>query len=84
MSTALTPYDRGVRAEPNIWLHASRKDLESMAPIALEMEEDRFGKVDFENDESSHVATIWLENAGDGYVVHIAGMDDVRIEVHGG
>lgn len=85
MSTALTPYDRGVRAEPSIWLHASRKDLESMAPIALEMEEDRFGKVDFENDESSNVATVWFEkNADDHYVLHVAGMDDVRIEVHGG
>ncbi|UVG34337.1 hypothetical protein SEA_GRASSBOY_80 [Microbacterium phage Grassboy] len=84
MSTALTPYDRGVRGEPKVWPHVTRKDLEWMSPIELELEEDRFGKVDFDDDESNHVATIWLENAGDGYVVHIAGMDDVRIEVHGG
>lgn len=84
MTNTLTPYDRGVRAEPKVWSHVTRHALSGMSPIELELEEDKFGKVDFENDESSHVGTIWLENAGEGYVVHIAGMDDVRIEVHGG
>lgn len=86
MSAALTPYDRGVRAEPSIWLHASRKDLESMAPIALEMEEDRFGRVDFNDDENATLLNVRVERETDGRVflhVDLVTIDEVAVIVHG-
>lgn len=79
----LSPYDTGKRAEPQPWAHSPANVVAEMAPIAREMAEEMFGKVDFDNDESAHVATVWFEkNADDHYVLHVAGMDDVRIEVH--
>lgn len=79
----LSPYDTGKRAEPRPWPHSTKAAVAEMGPISRQMSEAEFGKVDFENDESSHVATVWFEkNADDHYVLHVAGMDDVRIEVH--
>lgn len=61
----LTPYDTGQRAEPHIWLQS--KEFAGITSA------DEFGKVDFDNDEGTTVATIWLEkNEHSGnYVVHI-------------
>lgn len=86
MSTALTPYDRGVRAEPKIWPHATRSDLVDMAPIALEMEEDRFGRVDFDDDEGATLLNARVQREADGRVflhVDLVGADEVAVIVHG-
>lgn len=85
MSTEyLSPYDTGKRAEPKPWPHSLAKVVAEMAPIAREMAEAEFGKVDFENDSSEHVATIWIERDEDGdYTVHISGMvGTVGVMVH--
>lgn len=82
-TTYLSPYDTGKRAEPTPWPHSTGAAVAEMAPIAREMAEDLFGKVDFEDDSSDHIATVWFEKNADGhYVLHVAGMGDVRIEVH--
>lgn len=86
MSDKLNPYDTGKRAEPKPWFRGewTPEDYAAMSPIERTIEEDRFGKVDFEDDEGRTVATVWIEKGADGeYVVHIAD-ENPRIEVHGG
>lgn len=86
MPTALTPYDRGVRAEPKIWPHATRSDLSIMAPIALEMEENRFGRVDFDDDEGATLLNAYVQRETDGRIflhVHLVTIDEVAVIVHG-
>lgn len=61
----LTPYDTGEVARPFIWEHYG--------------ETDRYGRVDFDNDESSTVATVWASRNQDGsYTLHVTG--EVTIE----
>ncbi|QNL30044.1 hypothetical protein SEA_RUDY_74 [Microbacterium phage Rudy] len=84
MTNALTPYDRGVRAEPQVWPHATRKDLETLPPLALEMEEDRFGRVDFNDDENATLLNARVEREADGRVflyVDLVSIDDVAVIV---
>lgn len=58
----LTPYDTGARCQPKVWpLHAGEDN------------EDRYGKVDFDNDESATVTTVYVESGDDGYVLHYSG-----------
>jgi len=83
MSDTLTPYDTGKRAEPKVWPTPTRSELTSTPPIERALIEADYGKVDFENDEGTTVATVWIEGTADGYVVHID-MEDPRIEVHHG
>jgi len=54
----LTPFDTGVRLEPQPW-----------QPLLAEPQD--WGKVDYDNDESNTVFTIWVENQQGEYVVHI-------------
>ncbi|QXN73999.1 hypothetical protein SEA_BLAB_73 [Microbacterium phage Blab] len=86
MSTALTPYDRGVRGEPKVWPHVTRSELATLAPIALELEEDRFGRVDFDDDEGATLVTVWIELGETGeHVVHIQEhTTEVMVKVHNG
>ncbi|UVG35430.1 hypothetical protein SEA_ZAGIE_77 [Microbacterium phage Zagie] len=86
MSTALTPYDRGVRGEPKVWPHVTRSELAILAPIALELEEDRFGRVDFDDDEGATMLNVRVEREADGRVflhVDLVGIDEVAVIVHG-
>jgi hypothetical protein len=64
----LTPYDTGHRAQPHVW------------PTGGGADDDAFGKVDFDNDESATVATVYLEldDETGSYVVHVSG--DVTIQ----
>lgn len=55
----LTPYDAGDRLQPMPW-HTQPLNLPDPE------EADRYGKVDFDNDESSTVATLWIERGEDG------------------
>lgn len=52
--TPLTPYDTGVRLEPKPW-HVQRLNLPD------EEEADRFGRVDFDNDEGAVGLTVYVE-----------------------
>lgn len=84
MSDMLNPYDTGHRAQPRVWTNMG-DSLATLPPIEREFAEDRFGKVDFEDDESRTVATVWIEKGADGeHVVHIQQLgDEVKVKVHG-
>jgi hypothetical protein len=83
VSTALTPYDTGKRGEPHPWEIAPSL-LEGMSPIERELEVERYGKVDFDNDEGRTIATVWIERDELGRaVVHIQALgDEVLVQVH--
>ena len=78
---SLTPYDTGERATPIPWVSGS-SDFTAMPDGR---DPDDFGRVDFEDDESSTVATIHLSRRDDGgYTAHIIpARDGVQIEWHG-
>ncbi|AWN04697.1 hypothetical protein HOT29_gp079 [Microbacterium phage Squash] len=85
-TTAPTPYDRGARGEPKIWPHVTRSELAILAPIALELEEDRFGRVDFDDDEGATMLNVRVEREADGRVflrVDLVGIDEVAVVVNG-
>lgn len=89
MSTTLTPYDTGARLEPKPWPVATPTALDqiSLDEIGLADELDRFGNVDFENDESATLVTIHVSKNPDGtHTVHVIPMtdeDEISVEFHG-
>lgn len=70
----LTPYDTGARCEPRVWSTPTQLALEESSPDARAIEEDRFGRVDFDNDEASTVCTVHIERGEDGRHVVIIGL----------
>ncbi|GAA1457500.1 hypothetical protein NE857_21775 [Nocardiopsis exhalans] len=75
MSTPyLTPYDTGARCEPQVWLTPTRLALEKSSPDARAIEEGRFGRVDFDNDEARTVCTVHIERGEDGRYVVVIGL----------
>jgi hypothetical protein len=74
MTTALTPYDTGQRAEPATWTpsnsHLYSMPVDDRARI-LTQHGDDFGKVDFDNAEGQAIATVWATPTGDGWTLHI-------------
>lgn len=60
----LTPYDTGERAQPFVWEHDG--------------DSDRYGMVDFDNDEGATIATVYVARSEiDGsYVMHIEPNND--------
>lgn len=74
----LTPYDTGTRCEPHVWLTPTQLALEKSSPDARAIEEDRFGKVDFDNDEATTVCTVHIERGEDGR--HIVVIGNLRHE----
>lgn len=60
----ITPYDTGERLEPKAW-HVQPRNLPS------EEEAERYGRVDFDDDEGRTVLTAHVERAPTGYAVHI-------------
>lgn len=61
-----SPYDTGEILEPRVWENNGRIE--------------RFGRVDFDNDESATEVTVWVERGPDGPIVHvIAHSDDVTV-----
>lgn len=82
----LSPYDTGKRYEPAPWPTAT-VDLGDVAPIGRELEEARFGKVDFDDENGDTGFTVWVERNERGIpVVHVqqTGVDPVAIEIHRG
>ncbi|CAN7533909.1 MULTISPECIES: hypothetical protein [unclassified Microbacterium] len=74
MTTALTPYDTGSRAEPSTWTpsnsHLHSMPVDDRARI-LAHHGDDFGKVDFDNPEGQTIATVWATPTDDGWTLHI-------------
>ena len=60
----LTPYDTGERLEPKLWVGSTQG-------VGSQNDRDDWGKVDFDNDESSTELTIYVEDKGGDLVVHI-------------
>lgn len=77
----LTPYDTGRRGEARPW---PVRSLTNLPPLERELEEDRYGKVDFDNDESNTLVTVWIELTAAGeHVVHIQEHTaEVMVKVH--
>jgi hypothetical protein len=66
VSPTLTPYDKGDRLEPRPW-HVQPRNLEKDPEEAA-----RYGKVDFDNEESATFLTAYVERNEDrkGYTLH--------------
>lgn len=77
--THLTPFDTGARAEPTVW--APVPPGAAYGDIVEGKHDDRYGRVDFENDSSEHVVTVHVERDADGeYVLVTSQPIRVRIE----
>ena len=86
MTSNLTPYDTGKRAEPKPW-PTTTVPMSELPPTARGMEEDRFGKVDFDDDAGETLFTMWVERNERGrHVVHIqdTGGVPIAVEMHRG
>lgn len=85
MSSNLTPYDTGRRAEPKVWPTPTRDELAASEPIDRALLEARFGKVDFDNDESTTIASVWIDRDEHGRgIIHIQQFaEDLAVMVHG-
>jgi len=53
-----SPYDTGAILEPKVWANTNAQY-------------ERFGRVDFENDEGGTEVTVWVERGPDGPIVHV-------------
>lgn len=72
----LTPYDTGERLQPGVWVTADPRRPE-------EFDRDRYGKVDFDKDESATIVTVWVERTADGFVLnYYSHGDDVTVVGH--
>lgn len=68
----LTPYDTGERLEPQPWT------------VELGSDPDRYGKVDFEDDESATIATVHIETTPAGtYRLVLESDFDVEVTING-
>lgn len=86
MTIPLTPYDTGARCEPKIWSHSTAVALAGATGRTLEDELDRFGRVDFENDESATMVTVHVESTETGHRIVIDSQidpEDLEIIVDG-
>lgn len=85
ITETLTPYDKGTRAEPRIWPTPGAKEFAGAPPLQQRLYERDYGKVDFDDDESATLATVWLERDEAGRaVVHVQplGVDAILVQVH--
>lgn len=74
MSTMpLTPYDTGAVCEPRPWIDPN-------APLSEPSDYDRFGRVDFEDDEGATVATVRVVRTQQNYQEHCYRLD---VDRHG-
>lgn len=68
----LTPYDTGQRLEPSVWVTPDRRRPEEHEP-------DRYGRVDFNNDENATDVTVWVERSeSGGTVINIDGHSEIE------
>ncbi len=73
---SLTPYDTGARMEPKLWVGKNQKPTNTA-------DLDRFGRVDFENDEGASMVTVYVEPGEDGQVnVHIVPLASDESEIN--
>lgn len=73
----LTPYDTGARAQPRAWSTPNRERPEAGT--------DDYGKVDFDDDASQTIVTVWVTRGPDGgFVVNVQpfGGDKIAVVTH--
>jgi hypothetical protein len=68
----LTPYDTGERLEPAVWVLPDRRRPEEHDP-------DRYGRVDFNNDENATDVTVWVSRVDGVLTVHIDGHSQIDV-----
>lgn len=70
----LSPFDTGERAEPSTWTpsasHLASMPADDQARI-LDNHADDFGKVDFDDDEGTTIATVWATPHPGGWTLHV-------------
>ena len=72
-----TPYDTGDRMEPRPWITHQVVEQLRAGRVPLNAEAlDHFGRVDFDDDEGTTIATIYVERTLIGYMVHIDHLGD--------
>lgn len=73
----LTPYDKGERMVPIPWVGAPGDFTTDM-----DRDPDDFGRVDFNDDEGSTIATVYMTRLDDGtHVLHIdTHCDNIKIK----
>jgi hypothetical protein len=64
-----TPYDTGKRSEPKAWTLRHMDD------------DDDYGKVDFEDDAGGTLATLYIEQDEDGWVLKGYTNEPLRVEI---
>jgi hypothetical protein len=75
---SLTPYDTGDRLEPIPWV----KDGITGQELPRTPEPDDYGRVDFDAEDSSTVATLWIERQADGtYVLKGYTNEPLKVEI---
>jgi len=74
----LTPYDTGERAEPRPWVNP---DGSAGSDGSRQAEPDDYGRVDFDDDSGSTLATVRVERRSGRHVLVVELHDeDVQIE----
>jgi hypothetical protein len=67
---ALTPYDKGTRAEPKVWEARHRES------------DNDFGKVDFNAEDDFTIATLYIERDADGtYAIRGYTNEPLKVEI---
>lgn len=80
----LTPYDTGEVLQPIVWRIDPSSGQFDMKPMPEAEKRERYGKVDFDNDESATILTIKVDRndgEGGGYALHIWPHFDDHVEV---
>ncbi len=79
--SALTPYDTGTRAEPRPWVNP---DGSAGSDRSRKAEPDDYGRVDFDDDSGSTLATVRVERRGGQHVLVVELHDEaIQIEEEG-
>lgn len=76
----LTPYDTGARLEPQLWVRSDQVENAGERSDWLPPADD-FGKVDFDDNESTTKLTVWAEHGPAGATtLHVLSFgDDIHI-----
>lgn len=79
---ALTPYDTGKRAEPHIW--SITDPGAEPGSVIWGIDQDRYGRVDFDDDGGETLVTVWVEKNELGeHVVHIQQLStEASVRIH--
>lgn len=78
--TDRTPYDTGSRAQPLAWVRNAGGEWIAGSEYQRPAEPDDFGRVDFDGDDGSTLATVYAERTtSGGYVLDVYAHDDAVI-----